>query len=96
MLKTNFGEERIRKWYQAFSKECSDGVLTREHLARLFKKVFPAGDSDTFCEHIFRVFDDDGNNALDFKVINILIKLYPIYICIYTPNYYLNLNNGNL
>ena len=94
MLKTNFGEERIRKWYQAFSKECSDGVLTREHLARLFKKVFPAGDSDTFCEHIFRVFDDDGNNCLDFKVISFFL-LYNSALLLLTqlPK---NLNDGNL
>ena len=31
-------------------------------------QVFPIGDSETFCNHIFRVFDDDGSNTLDFKV----------------------------
>ncbi len=31
-------------------------------------KVFPAGNGETFCTHIFRIFDSDGNNFLDFKV----------------------------
>ena len=68
IFKTKFDEARIRKWYQAFAKECPEGRLTHEHLTRLFKKVFPSGDGEVFCEHIFRVFDDDGNNALDFQV----------------------------
>ena len=59
---------RIKNWYRAFAKECPDGRLTREHLIRLFKKVFPLGDGEVFCEHIFRVFDDDGNNSLEFRV----------------------------
>ena len=30
--------------------------------------MFPLGDGEVFCEHIFRVFDDDGNNSLEFRV----------------------------
>ena len=67
-LKTKFDETRIKNWYRAFAKECPDGRLTRDHLIKLFKKVFPLGDGEVFCEHIFRVFDDDGNNSLEFRV----------------------------
>ena len=67
-LKTKFDETRITTWYRAFVKECPDGKLTRDHLIRLFKKVFPQGDGEIFCDHIFRVFDDDGNNSLEFRV----------------------------
>ena len=68
ILKTKFDEMRIQKWYQAFNKECPEGKLTREHLIKLFKKVFPQGDGEVFCDHIFRVFDDDSNNTLEFRV----------------------------
>ena len=34
----------------------------------LFKRVFPGGDSESFCDHIYRIFDSDGNGYLDFKV----------------------------
>ena len=40
-----------------FTKVCSD----------LFTKIFPAGNAESFCDHIFRMFDSDGNNFLDFK-----------------------------
>lgn len=44
------------------------GRLTKAHMHSLFKKVFPGGDSETFCDHIYRIFDSDGNGYLDFKV----------------------------
>lgn len=64
--KTHFGEQTVKEWYLSFVKECPTGKLTKVHLHRLFKQVFPVGDSETFCNHIFRVFDDDGNESLDF------------------------------
>ena len=47
--------------------ECPSGKLSKAHLQRLFKRVFPVGDSENFCDYIFRLFDDDGNNVLEFK-----------------------------
>jgi Ca2+-binding EF-hand superfamily protein len=79
-LKTKFDEARIRTWYQAFSKECPDGKLTRDHLTKLFKKVFPTGDGEIFCDHIFRVFDDDGSNTLEFTVSYKTFDFYAIYM----------------
>ena len=48
-------------------EECPSGKLSKAHLQRLFKRVFPVGDSENFCDYIFRLFDDDGNNVLEFK-----------------------------
>ena len=41
--------------------------MSREQLESLFKKVFPVGDSMAFCDHIFRIFDDDKNGTIEFK-----------------------------
>ena len=35
--------------------------------SELFSKIFPSGNAASFCDHIFRIFDSDGNNFLDFK-----------------------------
>ena len=53
--------------FRCFQKECPDGNMTREHLESLSRKVFPSGDSAAFCDHIFRIFDDDNNKTLEFK-----------------------------
>ena len=55
------------KPYRSFYKECPDGKLTREHLTKLFKRVYPSGDAENFCEHVFRVFSDEDSHHLDFK-----------------------------
>ena len=68
---TNFEENKVRKWFEKFREECPNGRLTKFHLHSLFKKLFPGGDSETFCNHIFRIFDSDGNGFLDFKVISV-------------------------
>ena len=36
-------------------------------ILELFTKIFPTGNAEDFCDHIFRIFDSDGNNFLDFK-----------------------------
>ena len=50
-----------------FRKECPDGKLTRHHLRALFQKVFPDGNASKITSHVFRIFDSDGNDFLDFK-----------------------------
>ena len=64
---TNFSEEAIKRWFNHFREECPTGKLTKEHLHSLFQKIFPVGESETFCNHIFRIFDNDGNGFLDIK-----------------------------
>ena len=37
-----------------FRCECPNGKLSRAHLLQLFTKVFPTGNAQSFCNHIFR------------------------------------------
>ena len=32
------------------------------------QKIFPGGDGYLFADQIFRIFDKDNNNLMDFKV----------------------------
>ena len=41
--------------------------MSRTQLEALFVKIFPVGDSKAFCDHIFRIFDDDKSNTIEFK-----------------------------
>ena len=65
-----------------FRNECPDGKLTKHHLKTLFEKVFPdgrwlptiwnhldfvPGNASKITSQIFRIFDSDGNDFLDFK-----------------------------
>ena len=53
--------------HRCFSKECPDNTMSRNQLESLFVKIFPVGDSKAFCDHIFRIFDDDKSNTIEFK-----------------------------
>ena len=41
--------------------------MSRMQLESLFVKIFPVGDSKSFCDHIFRIFDDDKSGTIEFK-----------------------------
>jgi len=67
LRKTRFSKKTILFWFKSFRTECPNGKLSRTHLYELFTKIFPSGNAESFCDHIFRIFDSDGNNFLDFK-----------------------------
>ena len=64
---TKFEEAEILRWFKGFRKECPTGHLARDHVKRLFIKVFPAGNGTVFTNNIFRIFDNDNNGFMDFK-----------------------------
>ena len=33
----------------------------------MYSNFFPSGNSESFCEHVFRIFDTDKNGVIDFK-----------------------------
>ena len=53
--------------------------MTRVQLEALFKKVFPGGDGVVFSDHIFRIFDDDKNNTIEFKEFIMAIAVTQIH-----------------
>ena len=67
LKRTRFNEKSILHWFRSFRSECPEGKLSHPHLLDLFQKVFPGGNAESFCNHIFRIFDSDGNGFLDFK-----------------------------
>ena len=63
-------------------QDCPDGLLTQSAFMKIYSKCFPAGNAKEFCDHvfrfqlisfeyflilIFRTFDRDKNNFIDFK-----------------------------
>ena len=51
--------------------------MNRQQLEGLFVKIFPVGDSKAFCDHIFRIFDDDKSNTIEFKefIVSVFLEL---------------------
>merc|ERR1711990_265180 len=69
MLKTStrFDEDTIIEWYRGFKSDCPNGQLTPKAFMQIYSKCFPTGNAKEFCDHVFRTFDRDKNNFIDFK-----------------------------
>ena len=57
----------FRNWYKQFLQEVPSGVLTKEDLTKMYSKILPSEDPSVIVDHLFRIFDRDGNGTIDFK-----------------------------
>ena len=81
LAKTSYNKEEIMQWHFDFFKECPNGKLSKVHLQRLFSKVFPNlpfKDTENFVTFIFRLFDIDHSNILEFNEFLQVNKLFLI------------------
>jgi Ca2+-binding EF-hand superfamily protein len=47
--------------------ECPDGKISRHKFSVLYRKMFPTGKRGAFYQHLFRAFDTDNSESLDFN-----------------------------
>ena len=52
--------------HEKFLIECPNGYMTRKQFIATYKSLFPRGDAERFARHIFRAFDTDKSNTVDF------------------------------
>lgn len=58
---------RTHSHHPGFLKDCPSGTLTKVEFQKIYRQFFPFGDPTSFADYVFRVFDEDGNDAIDFK-----------------------------
>lgn len=45
----------------------NDGVISKDELYNCFKKIMPENEAHTEVNHIFKQFDMDNHNEIDYK-----------------------------
>lgn len=67
-LKSEFTDEEIRDWYSEYTNSLKKGEkgLSRAAFIAVYNKLF-SGDATKFAEQVFRVFDNNGNDVVDFQ-----------------------------
>ena len=48
-------------------EDCPTGELSKDHLIDIYTQIFPAGNSEKFCEQVFGTVDTDKNGSIDFR-----------------------------
>ncbi|CAF1184739.1 unnamed protein product [Rotaria sordida] len=65
-LNTQYTEEEIQAWHTGFLKDCPSGKLDKKQFLNVYKKFYPEGKADKYCNFVFKAFDTDNNNWIDF------------------------------
>ncbi|CAF2137610.1 unnamed protein product [Rotaria magnacalcarata] len=68
MLKanTNYTDREIREWHAGFLRDCPTGKLNKKQFIEVYKKFYPQGKADSFCNFAFSMFDANHDGTIDF------------------------------
>jgi len=65
-MNTRYTDEEISAWHAGFLKDCPTGKLDKKQFLNVYKKFYPEGKADKYCNFVFKAFDTDNNNWIDF------------------------------
>ena len=57
-----------KDFVRGFKYDCPSGQLDKEKMLSMYSLILPAGNAKVFVDQIFRIFDQDGDGSIDFKV----------------------------
>jgi len=63
----DFSGDEIRRWHQGFRDKCPKGKMTKAEFAQIYSEMFFTGDVTFFAGHVFRTFDKNKDDFLDFR-----------------------------
>ena len=74
----------INIFYRDFKKDCPTGILEKKRILELYEQILPGGQANAkfFTDQIFRLFDDDRNGVIDFRVFRNLWKIFQQFNCL--------------
>ena len=68
VMTTAFSSAEIRELQIKFQKDFPKGYIDKKGFKAVYVSMFPQGSgADRFSDHIFRIFDVDGNGHISFQ-----------------------------
>lgn len=72
---TDFSGPELQQWYKSFVKDYPEGTINKEEFRKTYEKVFPDGDATSFSDQVFRTFDKNVDNKVDFRELAIAMSV---------------------
>ncbi|KAI7799012.1 recoverin 3 [Triplophysa rosa] len=66
-VNTKFTEAEIMQSYENFQKQCPSGLISQDQFVEIYIRCFPDSDAKSYAQHVFRSFDTNNDETLDFK-----------------------------
>lgn len=63
---TSFNDKELKAWHREFHSGCSSGVMSQKDFEDIYKSVYNEKDVKEYASHIFRTFDTNGDQTIDF------------------------------
>ena len=67
MVASGRSEQEIRAAFEEFKQEHPNGKLNLEDFKTCLKEAMPKKYVESMAEHIYRIYDTDGDGTIDFK-----------------------------
>ena len=64
---TRFSDAEIIELHKSFIKDTPSGLVKSEPFKAMYSQLFPYGNASAFAQHVFRTFDTNGDDFVDFK-----------------------------
>lgn len=65
--RTYFDVQELKQWYSVFTRDCPHGHLSKQQFIELYNSFYDTEDASKFAEHVFRTFDVNHDNTIDFR-----------------------------
>jgi len=72
---TTYSEADIRDLYKKFIEECPEGRLSPQKFVQTYQSFFPSGNTEQFCDYVFRSFDMDRDGYIDFRELMLAVGI---------------------
>ena len=56
--------------FSGFMTDCPTGKMDRSKIESMYAMVLPLENAKSFVDQIFKIFDEDGDGTIDFRVGN--------------------------
>jgi len=66
-LQAKYTVEEMKQWHQRFKSQYPTGNLDKAQFRKLYVRFYPQGDTAELADDIFRLFDVDGDERINFN-----------------------------